>query len=450
MDREAGKICVIDLDEDYESTCPKGFRFEPDSGHTIPVGLCNRMCSYDEMQERESNLRLHKYEMIPNTHPPRVDFKACMKMATRSSAGSEAVRCMDLRPWSVLRQGLHHLLLDICLKDDDWMFVCDFVFDRLKAIRADIIIQRIEGRRYVEILEGSVRFLVYSMYRLTSTLKDYTDVIDPTKVVIPLQGPVTGLNSFELNVISEMKMTMKCLRDCLNSLIIQYQENCPDSPFRPLFEAINLIVNLPFMPLRNSCETQFQACKKLRNKFPMFKTVFKMYIEHLTGNHLTALKYLPLLIDYPILLMAYAPAIAQLQIDLIRIFKFAYEKGINTCSIDRLTSLICPDHLESNPEERQMFARLAAVQFQIYDTEKDICNFRLNAFGSQKQTDSVFNRNEGKKESDNETRIFALQMVFGKDWQIYRDSIDLVGLKAVLDPTQPSKQPDFDVKGVSE
>lgn len=436
-----------DIEEDYEATCPNGYRHEPYSELVVPVGLCNRMCSYEEMQEREMTQRLHKYESLPNTNPPKVDYQLCMKMATRSSAGSAGVTAMNLRPWSVLRRGLHHLLLDICFREDDWMFICDFVFDRLKAIRADMIIQRIEGRRYIEILEGSIRFLVYSMYKLTCTLRDYTDVVDPSKVVIPLQGPVTGLNSFELNVLSEMKMTMKCLRDCLNSLIIQYQENTPESPNRPLFEAVNLIVNLPFMPLRNHCETKFQACKKSRNNYPMFKTVFTMYLDHLSGNHLTALKRLPSLMEYPLLIMAYAPAIAQLQVDLIQMFKFAYEKGINSCSMDQLANLICPKYIETEPEERLMFSRLLSIQFGLYDYKTDRCNFKSSSTSPTKYRYSwaTDQKKANVKESDNETRVFALQMIFGKDWQLYRESIDLVGLKNVLDPTQPDEQPKFEI-----
>lgn len=430
----------IDLEEDYEATCLDGFRIDPYSGIPILVGKLTQMCSYSEIQDRETTQKLHKYESLPGTNPPKANYKLCMKMSTRSSAGSQCTKAEDLRPWSALRQGLHHLLMDICFRDDDWMLICDFVFDRLKAIRSDMIVQHIEGLRYIEVLEGSVRFLIYSMYRLTCTIKDYTDEIETSRPIIPNQGAVTGLNCQELTVVREMKLTMKCLRDCLNSLIIQYQENNPDSPNRPLFEAVNLIVNLPFLPLTNQSETQFQADKNLRNKYPMFKTVFKMYLEHLSGNHLTALKSLPLLIEYPLLIMSYAPAIAYLQVNLVQIFKYAYEKGVNSCPVRYLADLICPSYLESDLEEREMFARLASVQFQFYDTIKDQINFRLGSPALQKCL-----RTSKSKDCENETRDFALQMIFGRDWEIYKKSLNLTGLKSVLDPTQPEVEPKFEL-----
>lgn len=427
----------IDLEEDYEDRCPDGFRIDPNTSQEVPVGLCTKMCSYGEMETRERTQRLHKFEMIPNTNPPQVDIDRCMKMSTRSSAGSGPVRCAELRPWSVLKASLNHLLLDICFRDEDWMFVCDFVYDRLKAIRSDMVIQRIEGKRYIEILEGSIRFLVYSMYKLVCTMKDFTDRIDPDKKIIDMNGRVNGLDSVELTIISEMKMTMKCLRDCINSLIIQYQENVPQSPNRPLFEATNLIVNLPFLHLSNRSETKFQSDRNLRNRYPMFKLVFKMYRRHLVGQHWTALKYLPQLINYPLLLMAYAPAIAQAQINLVVSLKAAHlqRAANNICSINYFADLICPSFLERDLEERTMFARLMGVQFDLYEFKEDRINFKAKPAFSGDQKD----------ESHNETRIFALMMIFGKNWQIFKDSIKQVGLEQTLNPTQPDHQPPFEL-----
>lgn len=432
-------MAYIDLEEDYEFHCLDGYRIDENSGAEVPVGLCSRMCPYEEMEKRERTARLHKFEMLPHTNPPEVDPDRCIKMATRSSAGSETVRSMELRPWSVLRRTLHYLLLDICLREnEDWMFVCDFVYDRLKAIRSDTVIQRIEGRRYVEILEGSVRFCIYSMYRLTCTLKDFSDKIDSDRKVVHMEGRVDGLDSRDLSTISEMKMTMKCLRDCLITLLYQYQENVPDSPNRPLFEAINIIVNLPFLHLSNRCCTQFQSDKKLRNKYPMFKIVFRMYLQHLVGNHLTALQHLPQLIDYPLLLMAYAPAIAQVQLDLVTMLRAACQQRAksNCFNIKDLIDFICPQFLETNEEERLFFTRLIAVQNEIYDYKSDSIVFKPKVATSDEKSNSGDN-------SLNETRIFALMMVFGKDWQMYRDSIEMIGLKNILDPSQPKDQPDF-------
>lgn len=44
--------------------------------------------------------------------------------------------------------------------------VYSFVFDRLRGVKQDMIIQRVSGLDCVAILERTVRFLIYASYRL--------------------------------------------------------------------------------------------------------------------------------------------------------------------------------------------------------------------------------------------------------------------------------------------
>lgn len=60
-------------------------------------------------------------------------------------------------------------LLQSTLLDADFAIVFQvygFVFDRLRAVKQDMIIQRASGLKCVAILERMVRFLVYASYRL--------------------------------------------------------------------------------------------------------------------------------------------------------------------------------------------------------------------------------------------------------------------------------------------
>lgn len=434
---------ILDPEEDYEANYPEGSRPDPAGGSEIPVGRLHLMCSYGEMQEREENRRLSRYEIKSNVYPPQVDINLALKEFKRSVVGHQFSHSMDLRPWSVLRRALHHLLLDICRRDDDWMIICDFVFDRLRSIRQDMVIQQIEGRRYIEVLEGSVRFSVYSMYRLTCTLKDYTEE-QPYKVLVPHSGPVKGLNNYEMNVVREMKLTMKCLRDCLSLLIVQYEKYAPDSPYRPHFEAISLMVNLPFLDGRVEFSTNYYNRQDVD---PVFKIVYKMYREHLIGNHWSAMKHLPKLREYPLLVLAYAPALAQLQMYLVPILRKGYAAtGANFASLNFLGALICPAWLSHDVEERYAFAQFIATQFGFFDEERNLCDFKMNLQKRSYQPTSfeelvIYERQrlEGKKgdDEDNETRHYAFQMIAGKDWPFYQETLNVYGIEAVLDPTQP-------------
>uniref|UniRef100_A0A6G1SC81 SAC3 domain-containing protein 1 n=1 Tax=Aceria tosichella TaxID=561515 RepID=A0A6G1SC81_9ACAR len=428
----------LDIEQDYETVYKFGWRPDPFGEGTIPVGTCSSMCTYEELEERERQNRLSKFEMIPNTNPPKGDSKLAMKEYKRSAAGREFTVAMNLRPWSVLKRSLRHLLLDICLRDDDWMYISGFVFDRLKAIRQDMIIQRIEGSRCVEILEGSVRFLVYSMFRLTCTTRDYIhDRIDKAKLS-PEGMPVSGLDNYEMNVVREMKLTMQCLRDCLHSLIVQYQDYVPDSPNRFIFEAINIIVNLPQLLGHQYISTCLMSKQELRDSNPMFKTIFRMRREHFIGNHYGALKHLPNLREYPLIILAYASIIPLLQINMITRFKKVYSaRGSSKTHPDHLCKLICPPWLDSNYDERLIFTVYLAVQLGIFDHESLMIDFsfRNNVIQSKIEQYQLEKLAE-QIESDNETRIYALQMIAARNWQFFDETLKVYGVESVLDPSQ--------------
>lgn len=427
----------LDLEQDYESIYRFGWRPDPYGEGTIPVGTCTSMCTYEEFSERVRQKRLSKYEMVPGTN--QGNDKLAMKEYSRSAAGREFTMAMNLRPWSVLKQGLYHLLLDICLRNEDWMYISGFVFDRLKSIRQDMIIQRIEGRRCVEILEGSVRFLVYSMFRLTCTTRDYVhDNLEKSKLS-PDGTPVSGLDNYEINVIREMKLTMQSLRDCLYSLIVQYQDYVPDSPNRYLFEAINIIFNLPHLIGHQYVSTDLMSKQELRNSDPMFKTVFKMRREHFLGNHYGALKHLPNLRDYPLILLAYASILPLLQINMVTRFKKAYATKVNSKTHpDKLSRLICPVWLDPDLDTRLLFTVYMGVQLGIYDHESFMIDFsfRNNVIQPKPSWQCQHEKLAEQVESDNETRVYALQMICGRDWHFSNEALKVYGVESVLDPRQ--------------
>lgn len=431
--------CRPDLEEDYEANYPGGCRPDPFTNSVIPIGQCDRMCSIQEMYEREQQQRLNRYETLTDEKPSRVDKNLAVKEFKRSVVGGECANVHELRPYSVLKKTIKHLLMTICeQEEEDWMFICDFVFDRLRAVRQDMIVQRIEGTRYCSILEGSVRFLVFSMYRLTCTLNDYSTT-NPTEPIISMDGPVKGLNNYELNVVREMKLTMQHLRDCLGSLMYQYDHYVPNSPMRSLFQAVNLLVNLPFLHGHVNACSDFIKKRDVWENDSMFKIVFRMYREHLAGNHYSAMKLLPKLMDYPLLVLAYAPSLAHLQnVLMTRLIKAYSATGVSTSSLKYLSTLICPEFLDADQNERLAFAKLMATQYGIYDQDRNICDYKLwkkytipKDFLDNARFESHSSVYSG---GDNETRIFSLQLIAGKNWYFYQQVLDLHSQRAVLNP----------------
>uniref|UniRef100_H3C868 Si:zfos-452g4.1 n=1 Tax=Tetraodon nigroviridis TaxID=99883 RepID=H3C868_TETNG len=138
---------------------------------TAPTGSCLSMCSVRELRERERQKRLHRFEVMPGTERqrlPRADPLRAVKEYSRPAAGKDSANPAELRPPEVLLKTVCYLIDDIAASPHlhPWTEVYSFVFDRLRGVKQDMIIQRASGLNCVAILERMVRFLIYASYRL--------------------------------------------------------------------------------------------------------------------------------------------------------------------------------------------------------------------------------------------------------------------------------------------
>ncbi|KAM9762045.1 SAC3 domain-containing protein 1 [Menidia menidia] len=149
-------------------------------------GTCQTMCPAQELQDRERKNCLHRFEMVPGTEKskkPRGDPSRAVKEYSRPAAGKDATNPTELRPPSVLLKTVCYLIDNIVAspKQNPWTEVYSFVFDRLRSVKQDMIIQRVSGPDCVAILEKAVRFFIYSSYRLCGEpLRLYDPVINDT------------------------------------------------------------------------------------------------------------------------------------------------------------------------------------------------------------------------------------------------------------------------------
>ncbi|XP_041863273.1 SAC3 domain-containing protein 1 [Melanotaenia boesemani] len=162
--RNESKPQVTESEEDEQ-------RLQQQLKETVPKGTCQTMCPTQELQNRETQKRLHRFEMVPGTEKdrrPRGDRLRAVKEYSRPAAGKDATNPSDLRPPSVLLKTVCYLIDDIVASHNlhPWTEVYNFVFDRLRSVKQDMIIQRISGLDCVAILERTVRFLIYASYHL--------------------------------------------------------------------------------------------------------------------------------------------------------------------------------------------------------------------------------------------------------------------------------------------
>lgn len=83
---------------------------------TIPVGVCQTMCPAWELQKRESQNCLHRFEMLAGTERdrrPRGDPMRAVKEYSRPAAGKDSTKSTDLRPPAVLLKTVCYLIDEI-------------------------------------------------------------------------------------------------------------------------------------------------------------------------------------------------------------------------------------------------------------------------------------------------------------------------------------------------
>lgn len=81
-----------------------------------PRASCRTMCPAQELWDRESQNRLHRFEVLPGTETsrkPKGDPLRAVKEYSRPAAGKDATKPSDLRPPDVLLQTVCYLIDEI-------------------------------------------------------------------------------------------------------------------------------------------------------------------------------------------------------------------------------------------------------------------------------------------------------------------------------------------------
>ncbi|XP_034387628.1 SAC3 domain-containing protein 1 [Cyclopterus lumpus] len=146
-------------------------RHQQHGNKSVPEGTCQTMCPGRELEARELQRCLHRFELLAGTErfrKPRGDPFRAVKEYSRPAAGKDSTNPTDLRPPAVLMKTVCYLIDDIAASShlQPWTEVYSFAFDRLRSVKQDMIIQRMSGLKCVAILERTVRFLTYASYRL--------------------------------------------------------------------------------------------------------------------------------------------------------------------------------------------------------------------------------------------------------------------------------------------
>uniref|UniRef100_A0A914ZL89 SAC3/GANP/THP3 conserved domain-containing protein n=1 Tax=Parascaris univalens TaxID=6257 RepID=A0A914ZL89_PARUN len=158
--------------------------------HERPKALCMQMCPQSEIRFRKRNGLVHILETdtaLTRTGQLRAICAGggnqrrlagregnplkMVKQYSRSAAGKEKLSPTELRPFGVLMDTVAYLLRVVSEYDsrEAWPDVYEFVSDRLRAIRQDMIVENLDAEKSILLLESMIPFYAEAEYRCEMT-----------------------------------------------------------------------------------------------------------------------------------------------------------------------------------------------------------------------------------------------------------------------------------------
>ncbi|KAG8438077.1 hypothetical protein GDO86_008676 [Hymenochirus boettgeri] len=228
-----------------------------------PIGLCLEMCPKNERQERERDGCLHYFEIMDEQKASRAyktqrrvlaDPNKTVKEYRRPAAGKELSSPYVLRPPAVLLSTVRYLLFNVwdSVTDGDPYHLSEaylFVFDRLRAVKQDLTVQRIQGQLGAQVLEDALGFLLCAPYIVRDLpVEVYNEVLHATQV-----------------------------RESFSKLIRFYKEN-EKNPRESEFQALLLLYDLGNLDVMNRA---LKLCDGVKNapKVQLAMAVNRAYLE---------------------------------------------------------------------------------------------------------------------------------------------------------------------------
>ncbi|XP_016990170.2 SAC3 domain-containing protein 1 [Drosophila rhopaloa] len=280
-------------------------------------GSCESFCPDGEAKMRVREKLLNYFELKNGQkNTPGV----LVKEFTRSAADAKMPLPKEMRTEAALTKTVEYLLKDIILDTrKPYNLAYDFIFDRLRAVRREMVIQMYDARQKIRLLGPIVMFLAYSRYRLC---EESIEKFDPKICNQHLQECVTGVlcsydeldgqESSKESTIRELER--RCFIECLYQV---FNLGSPESLMRAL--------TLPDYVRQD----------------PMFKLCFGICLAFQQGNLYRVLMGFPQL---PHILCAVAATKLQgIRRSLLKVFTHAYNNKQLTVPVPYLLRLLLID-----------------------------------------------------------------------------------------------------------
>ncbi|XP_062540651.1 SAC3 domain-containing protein 1 [Armigeres subalbatus] len=272
-------------------------------------GSCETMCPQAEIDLRTREKILHFYELKPGSRT-EPDKRLVVKEFARSAAGVKHPKHWELRTVNALKRTVKYLLTEI-LKDERraYSFRYEFIFDRLRAVRQEVVMQNLGANDTLDILEPIVCFLAYSAYLLCES----------------------HISEFDSKICSTH------LQECLKKVLRSYDDLDQDSlsydlSRRTKMEALYLAFNL------GSTEALTRGINLPKNIRKHLALQLSINVEYLRNNFHRVLVYLQKL--QPLEAALAALKIPSIRRQLLLRFSAAFQSKVLSVSLEWISHVL--------------------------------------------------------------------------------------------------------------
>ncbi|XP_072944438.1 germinal-center associated nuclear protein [Epargyreus clarus] len=272
-------------------------------------GTCSSMCPEAEVILRKKEKLVHVLEVVGDKHK-------LVKRYARPAADTNLAVAHNLRPFYILKKTVDYLLFEVTKRTDvPILVIYNFVTDRLRAVRQDMIIQELKPNLRIILLEPMIRFHTYFGYLLCEeSLNDYSPTLNRNFLLECLKTCLYSYDELDMKITAD-PLDINILMD---NMLICSLENKQQRLDRSLVEAIYVLTNLyDESPMWRLCRLK----KSLRNA-PAVRLAYRVAIASLHGNYVKVCKLIDKLC--PLMFCAVALFLPRIQRAALRVVCAAY------------------------------------------------------------------------------------------------------------------------------
>ena len=197
------------------------------------VGKSEEMCPEKEFKFRKKHNLIH---VLEKTVDGQTDRRLCIKEFRRSAAGEKLADADLLRSGSVLVKTAKYLVSQVAFsKNCAPTAVYEFVFDRLRSVRQDMVIQQLpytEKETALEILCLCCRYYVYIDFNTKFNVEELkidkhihlTHLHDCLNSFVKLAFKESKLNDHLLEIVYSYLLLNLDSEQCLMNVLINFPE----------------------------------------------------------------------------------------------------------------------------------------------------------------------------------------------------------------------------------